>query len=378
MKSRGIRFIRCLAALLRFGPYDLDVGGAMGGGGIVPLPPYLRCRPPTRAVVFSVANASEDILAVVAALNLRLAEAELAAASAKLEATRAVAACGEQGLCAARQIVCNSAKLSGPARANVEVKRPDSGPVLAFYPAAEQADTIKTAEETKKVLKSAMDPTTLQVQVSKVRKVGRAGVVVQTTLAKAAEKIKKAAPPTLRVTEPRSRRPLVALRNLSGDPSGETVMTSLFEQNLRVKHPEWPLERLIKNCRVAFKKSRRERATTTVVLECEPDLRDVLVSLDRAYIGWEAVTVCDYIDVTCCRKCQQYGHPEAHCRSGETVCARCRSTGHRTADYKAETTKCATCHRFGRREADTHTTAARECPACRFAEERLITVTRYG
>ncbi|GBP89879.1 hypothetical protein EVAR_57942_1 [Eumeta japonica] len=29
------RFNRCLAALLRFGPYDLDVGGAMGGGGIV-------------------------------------------------------------------------------------------------------------------------------------------------------------------------------------------------------------------------------------------------------------------------------------------------------------------------------------------------------
>ncbi|GBP52907.1 hypothetical protein EVAR_47562_1 [Eumeta japonica] len=26
MKSRGTRFNRCLAALLRFGPYDLDVG----------------------------------------------------------------------------------------------------------------------------------------------------------------------------------------------------------------------------------------------------------------------------------------------------------------------------------------------------------------
>ncbi|GBP65860.1 Uncharacterized 50 kDa protein in type I retrotransposable element R1DM [Eumeta japonica] len=255
---------------------------------------------------------------------------------------------------------------------------PPYSPRVNIAPQDDFADNIKTAEETKKVLKSAMDPTALQVQVSKVRKVGRAGVVVQTTSVKAADKIKKAVPPTLRVTEPRSRRPLVALRNLSGDPSGEAVMTGLFEQNLRIKHPEWPLERLVKNCRVAFKKSRHERATTTVVLECEPELRDILVSLDRAYIGWEAVTVCDYIDVTCCRKCQQYGHPEAHCRSGETVCARCGSTGHRAADCKAETTKCATCHRFGRREADSHATAARECPARKFAEERLITVTRYG
>ncbi|GBP97332.1 hypothetical protein EVAR_103845_1 [Eumeta japonica] len=42
MKSRGIRFNRCLAALLRFGPYDLDVGGAMGGER--PLPPPIRAR----------------------------------------------------------------------------------------------------------------------------------------------------------------------------------------------------------------------------------------------------------------------------------------------------------------------------------------------
>ncbi|GBP96679.1 hypothetical protein EVAR_90004_1 [Eumeta japonica] len=59
MKSRGTRFNRCLAALLRFGPYDLDVGGAMGGGGTVPI--YyllLRCRPPTRADVLSATEAS--------------------------------------------------------------------------------------------------------------------------------------------------------------------------------------------------------------------------------------------------------------------------------------------------------------------------------
>ncbi|GBP96303.1 Uncharacterized 50 kDa protein in type I retrotransposable element R1DM [Eumeta japonica] len=249
----------------------------------------------------SVASNGQDILAVVAALNLRLAEAELATASAKLEAARAVTVRGE-----------------------LSATQPEGG-------------NHQTAEETKKLLKSAMDPTSMQVQVTKVRKVGRAGVVVQTTSDEAADKIRKAVPPTLRVTEPRSRRPLVALRNLSGDPSGEAVISGLYEQNLRTRHPEWTIERIQKNCRVAFKKSRRERATTTVVLECEPELRDVLVSLDRAYIGWEAVPICDYIDVTCCRKCQQYGHPEAHCRSVDTVCSKCGLTGHRATDCKAET-----------------------------------------
>ncbi|GBP52914.1 hypothetical protein EVAR_47569_1 [Eumeta japonica] len=40
------RFNRCLAALLRFGPYDLDVGGAMGGGGTVPI--YYLAKPQPR------------------------------------------------------------------------------------------------------------------------------------------------------------------------------------------------------------------------------------------------------------------------------------------------------------------------------------------
>ncbi|GBP24848.1 hypothetical protein EVAR_14181_1 [Eumeta japonica] len=240
----------------------------------------------------SLASHGQDILAVVAALNLYLAEAELATVSAKFEAARAVAVCGEQGPAQpAARSYASALKLPGPARASAEAKRPAGSPVLAFYPVAEQAEIIITAEETKKLLKSAMDPTSMQVQVT------------------------KAVTPTLRVTEPRSRRPLVALRNLSEDPSGEAVISGLFEQNLRIKHPDWTIERL----RADDSRSRVESV-----------------------------------------KCQEYGHPEAHCRSSETVCSKCRLTGHRAADCKAKVARCATCHRFGRREADTHLTAARE------------------
>ncbi|GBP97326.1 Uncharacterized 50 kDa protein in type I retrotransposable element R1DM [Eumeta japonica] len=295
----------------------------------------------------SVASHGHDILAMVAALNLRLAEAELAVASAKLEAAKAISAGVVQAPATTTRSYAATLKLPGPERAVPERKKPSSGPVLAIYLVAEQSEVIKSAEETKKVLKSAMDPTSMQVKYR-------------------------------RVTEPRSRKPLVALRNLSGDPSGEVVIMALYEQNMRIKYPDSSLDRLKKSCRVAFKKSRREGSTTTVVLECEPELREVLVTLDRAYIGWEAVPICDFIDVTCCRKCQQYGHPEAHCRSGDTVCGKCGVTGHRLADCQSTVTRCATCHRFGRREAATHATASRDCPARRFAEERKISVTRYG
>ncbi|GBP97339.1 hypothetical protein EVAR_103852_1 [Eumeta japonica] len=190
-----------------------------------------------KADISNVAAYGHEILAVVAALNLRLAEAEL-------------------------QPPSYASAFRLPRREQAEtIRKSESGPVLAIYPVAE-LENIKTAEDTKQLLKSAIDPASMQVQVTKVRKVGRAGVVVQTTSAESADKIRKAVPPTLRVTEPRSRKPLVALRNMLGDPSNEDIFTGLYEQNLRVRDPTWTLERLKKACRIAFR-SRRDRPITT-------------------------------------------------------------------------------------------------------------------
>ncbi|GBP77291.1 hypothetical protein EVAR_31723_1 [Eumeta japonica] len=120
--------------------------------------------------------------------------------TAKLEAARASRA----GLSGSEAVATDQPRsyasaLRLPGRERAAVRKPESGPVLAIYPIAEQLENIKTAENTKQLLKSAIDPASMQVQVTKVRKVGRAGVVIQTTSAESADKIRKAVPPTLRV-----------------------------------------------------------------------------------------------------------------------------------------------------------------------------------
>ncbi|GBP65869.1 hypothetical protein EVAR_85137_1 [Eumeta japonica] len=87
----------------------------------------------------SVASHGHDILAVVAALNLRLAEAELAVASAKLEAAKAISAGVAQATATTARSYAATLKLPGPERAVPERKKPSGGPVLAFYPVAEQS-----------------------------------------------------------------------------------------------------------------------------------------------------------------------------------------------------------------------------------------------
>lgn len=76
----------------------------------------------------------------------------------------------------------------------------------------------------------------MEVQVERVRKVGNAGVVVQTTTK---EELKNAAPPTLRVETPRAKPSQVRLRNLDGDPGPNEILEALYEQNW--KQTEWSL-----------------------------------------------------------------------------------------------------------------------------------------
>ncbi|KAL0858747.1 hypothetical protein ABMA27_011220 [Loxostege sticticalis] len=247
---------------------------------------------------------------------------------------------------------------------NVQMPIPaPRGPVLAVYP-AEANDKLKTAEDTKAELKRAVNPVSIQVQVDGLRKVGNAGVVIQTTSQESARRFREAIPPTLRVTEPKQRTLLVAVGTISGDPDPKEMLATLHEQNLR-EDSCWPLERLQKEAKVAFKKSRRGSGTTTVVLECL-----MLIDKGRIYYDWDVAAVHDFVSVTCCNKCQLYGHPEKYCRAAEVVSGKCGGSGHKSAECSAKEQRCATCYKFGKKDAATHTTGARQCSARIYAEER--------
>ncbi|CAH2207680.1 jg25840, partial [Pararge aegeria aegeria] len=326
----------------------------------------------------------QDALAVVAALALRLSEREVELGEAHLRAARL-----EKELVEAKMAVTGGGGSLGPtgpstvsyasalkvSKKAAPVPIPAAqGPVLAFYPAPEHAEAFKSAEDTKAELKKSIRPQEIQLQVERLRKVGNAGVVVQTTSAAAAAKLREVTPATLRVTEPKRRAPLVSLRHVDGEGNIEELYPALHEQNFR--GTDWSVERLRSQSRLAFKK--RGRGTTTVVLECSPQLREALLVKGRVFLGWQVVEVCDFLSVTCCRKCHQYGHPEKYCRSAEVFCGRCGASGHRREECSGAEECCATCKRFGKLDASKHATISASCPARQYAEQRSIGNTNYG
>lgn len=325
----------------------------------------------------SISGHSQDILAVVSALELRLADAEHQVTALKLKCTTMELEAAIPRTTGNLPVKPMASQDSYAARLKLPKGKSEftpipapMGPVLAFYPAC---DKLKTAEDTKTELKKAIQPSQMEVQVERVRKVGNAGVVVQTTTREAAEKLKNAVPPTLRVETPRSKPPQVSLRNVDADLSDEDIIEALVDQNF--KGTTWTKDRLTKEAKLY--KKRGLRGATTVIMECSPKLRQALVEKGRVYLGWQVVEVCDHISVTCCNRCQQYGHPERYCRTTEIVCGGCGEVGHRKPECKSESKCCATCKKFGK-PADTHATASRECPARIFAEKRQVAMINYG
>ncbi|CAH2065219.1 unnamed protein product, partial [Iphiclides podalirius] len=221
-----------------------------------------------------------EVLAVVAALNLRLSDAELELAEANLRVAKAENRALRSELTAKDKAApgisyATALKLS---RGGEPTPMPSgNGPVIAFYPAQEQSDKIRTAEDTKAVLKKAIKPVAMEVQVERLRKVGNAGVIVQTTTAEGAEKLKCAAPSTLRVEVPKSRSPQVCLRNLDGDLESTDILAALYEKNF--KGSSWTVARIQAECKV-FRR-RGFRGTTTAVLECSATFRQAILEKGR-------------------------------------------------------------------------------------------------
>lgn len=249
------------------------------------------------------------------------------------------------------------------------------GPILVIRPADDQKGTIKTADDTRAALKKHIDPAKLGLQIAGVRRAGNAGVVVQTRSAKEAESLRKAVPPTLRVSSPAERKPLIALTGVDASTTTEELITDLHKQNLR-DDPKWPHERIKNELRTLYRRQRRD-GRVKVIAECGAELRRVLIERGRVYVGWDVVDVSDHVGVTCCNRCQQYGHPEKYCRGKALVCGKCGDEGHRAQECGSAESRCATCTRFGRPGAEAHRTAARDCPARLHAEARAAAQTSY-
>ncbi|KAJ2937176.1 hypothetical protein O0L34_g19156 [Tuta absoluta] len=250
-----------------------------------------------KAEIADIACLTQEITSLFMALTLRLKDAEDRAIRAELTLSLDRAKQQQQQQQHANAVPARgpiATHSSGPSKATAtfadilrmtgQASRPkpqQPAMTVAIYP-AEGNDKVKTAEETKALLKASVNPQEIGVQVARLRKVGNGGVLLQTTSAESPEKLKKALPDTLRASEPKERAPLVAIINVEGDiQDNEAFKEDLIKQNFE----EAERDSISKRMEVAFKKWRRGGAATTVVLRCSPTVRETLILKQGAAIS---------------------------------------------------------------------------------------------
>lgn len=115
------------------------------------------------------------------------------------------------------------------------------------------------------------------------------------------------------------------------------------------------------------------RDTTTVGIKVSPEVRDLLISKERIFIGNTSCKVTDRFDLRQCFHCQQFGHISSKCqdrqRGKEPVCMFC-SASHSTRDcperHDESKHRCVNCSHSDdpslKQACNTHHSGSNICP----------------
>lgn len=246
---------------------------------------------------------------------------------------------------------------------------------VQLYP-TDHTPTVVTSEDVRKAVKSALNPRTDGVQVKRVRSLANNGLLIETTSAKALQTvIQRSEAVGLRASVTAPNNPRLLLHGVDPDISKADLLTCIFSQNLANSTTE---DEFRKGVNPINATKRPDRHTVSWLLEVSPEMRRLLIDLDRVYVDFSACTVRDYAQATRCYRCHWYGHPAKYCREKDPVCGHCTKVGHEYKDCPTKSTapKCPNCFRLNKDAC--HDVRDAQCPVYRRAVEAAVKRTNYG
>ena len=246
--------------------------------------------------------------------------------------------------------------------------------VIAIYPKGDS--NYRSSDETKAALVNSMVPVKEKLKIRAVKKIGNNGLLIETTTKEDMTKIiqnEKLKAAGLVAGPVAKKRPQIIIYDVPKEISDNNLLSSLRRQNLEGMDKETVKDGVV----ILHKKVNKDSETSNYIVEAKTEIRNKLINQGRVFIGWHSLRVRDYINVSRCYKCQDYGHVSKHCRATCDICGHCGTEGHtyNTCPNKNKDPKCINCKKRGREHE--HSTRSRVCPSYSIALENHISRIDY-
>jgi len=235
----------------------------------------------------------------------------------------------------------------------------------------------QTAETTKGLLKSNINPTEIKVGVNSMRTLKDGRVLIVTRSKEEAEtltrNIRDKCGEKLEAKVHKPRDPRLKILNIPEEITVENIEETLLAQN-----PDLGLKKGEINPKFTYTTKRHVR---NLVIEVSSQTRRKLMN-NKAKLGWLVCNIEDYLVATRCFKCSRFSHRSRDCKGIET-CPLCAGN-HTLKECKSQPTeyKCINCHSYNLHNKNAHiktnhASLDRNCPSLLAVLEKYRQNTDY-
>lgn len=256
-----------------------------------------------------------------------------------------------------------------------------------------ESRSSENSEETTKAVQKLVNPKTEKLNVKGVKLRREGGLIIETATAEDAQKIienEKLKNEGYQVTKVGANNSKIIIFDCPIGLNEEELTGEIHDRNKELlnnfkdddSNEDFNYDDFKLEFEPRFKTGKRRVDVTNWVIEVSPKMRNFLRRSDelRLYIGWHSCKIHDFIGVTRCFKCQQYGHVQKICTEKDKVCSYCSKVEHLMEQcpdkLSKKTPTCASCKR-SKKKAD-HMNGDKVCPNYKIFKDRVIARTDYG
>jgi hypothetical protein len=217
-----------------------------------------------------------------------------------------------------------------------------------------------SSEQLKEVIKTKVDLKSIKnIGINSIRKVRNNGLLIECNekqeCSQLSEEINKTCNNVCSATIPTKLNPRIIIYNIHSDKSLETleqkkefmqyIKDSIISRNNTIEDFVKNNESCVFECKFLIKS--KNINLQHLIIEVSPQLRKLLLSMEKVNILWHRHQVKDFILITRCFKCLGFSHSKSKCQL-QVHCSECRKEGHdfKTCSSESSHKSCINCMRY--------------------------------